>query len=281
MFYFPSQIIDQWLLDDVPQGDLTTRALGIGDISGEISFIRKDHGRVSGVQAASALLKRLDIEILFQIPDGRDVDAKTLILKGKGNASQLHFAWKAAQNILEWSCGVAETMASMVSKGRKYNPSLMIACTRKSIPGTKLLAQNAVINGGGIIHRGGLSETILLFANHRNFLSNSSDWKTTIQMLRFHAPEKKIIVEADNYEEALDAMEGEPDILQLDKFTPDDICKIREIIQNKKLITIPSAAGGININNIETYAQTGIPLIVTSSPYYAQPDDIKVVLKKI
>lgn len=149
----------------------------------------------------------------------------------------------------------------------------------QSIPATKALAIPAVIDGGGIIHRGGTAETILLFANHRRFFADPDDWITMISRLRMEAPEKKIIVEADTVEEALAALQGQPDVLQLDKFSLSEIRRLRATVEERASNCLLSIAGGIHRDNVSDYAATGVSLIVTSSPYYAEPADIKVVLQ--
>lgn len=279
MFYFSDAQLDQLLLDDIQYGDLTTRALNIGHVQGEMHFKRKEAGRVSGVEIAQRLLTKLSLSVEVKHHDGCDVDAGEVLLIARGSAEKLHQGWKVVQNVLEWSCGVADYMAKMVTIAQRVNPHVRIACTRKSIPGTKFLAIPAVIHGDGILHRAGTAETILLFANHRRFYSDPTNWQEQIEHLRLDAPEKKIIVEADDLAEALLALQGQPDILQLDKFSFTDI---QTVMQHKAQFApacLISLAGGITLDNIQQYAETGVTLLVTSSPYYANPTDIKVILK--
>lgn len=73
------------------------------------------------------------------------------------------------------------------------------------------------------MHRLGCAETVLLFTNHRRFLPNQDDWAAHVAQLRHAAPEKAIIVEVDHPDEAMIALSAEPDILQLDKFTPEQV----------------------------------------------------------
>lgn len=281
MFHWPDSLLDSLLISDIEYGDLTTRALGIGEQSGVMAFVRKSAGRVSGIGVAEKLLTKLSLKVESHIQDGIDVAAGTTLLTAYGSAERLHQGWKIVQNVFEWCCGVAHYMAEMVTIAQQINSSVRIACTRKNIPGTKALAIAAISHGGGILHRAGTAETILLFANHRRFWPNPNDWQGMIDTLRRGAPEKKIIVEADNIDEALAALIAKPDILQLDKFNPK---QAEYIIARSKGIApdcLLSIAGGINKNNIAEFAQTDINLIVTSSPYYAMPEDIKVILKPI
>ncbi len=77
-------------------------------------------------------------------------------------------------------------------------------------------------------HRAGCAETILLFANHRHFLHDNQDWSGAINQLRRHAPEKKIVVEADTPKKAIAALRAQPDVLQLDKFSPQQATEIAQ-----------------------------------------------------
>ncbi|PIT43972.1 ModD protein [Snodgrassella alvi] len=281
MFYLSDAELDRLLLDDIAYGDLTTRALGIGQQNGQISFCRRQAGRVSGVAIAVRLLQKLALKVVTHVRDGDDVAAGAVLLVAVGNMENLHQGWKVAQNVLEWCGGVAQYMAQMVATAQTINPLVQIACTRKSIPGTKSLAIAAIIDGGGILHRAGTAESILLFANHRRFCAEPNNWEAMVTRLRRAAPEKKVIVEADNVEEALAALNAQADIVQLDKFTPQQFAWVltqRQVLAPNSLL---SAAGGITLLNVADYVRAGAELLVTSAPYYAQPTDIKVWLEPV
>ncbi|MCO6521332.1 MAG: ModD protein [Snodgrassella sp.] len=281
MFYLSDAELDRLLLDDIAYGDLTTRALGIGQQNGQISFCRRQAGRVSGVAIAVRLLQKLALKVVTHVRDGDDVAAGAVLLTAVGNMENLHQGWKVAQNVLEWCGGVAQYMAQMVATAQTINPLVQIACTRKSIPGTKSLAIAAIIDGGGILHRAGTAESILLFANHRRFCAEPDNWEAMVTRLRRAAPEKKVIVEADNVDEALAALNAQADIVQLDKFTPEQfawVLRQRQVLAPNSLL---SAAGGITLLNVADYVRAGAELLVTSAPYYAQPTDIKVWLEPV
>lgn len=279
MLYYPDFLLDQFLLDDINQGDLTTRLLGIGKHKGVMAFSLKKPGRISGVNPACKILKKLGADIINAAEDGCDLETGKEIIKAAGSAEALHQGWKVCQNILEWSCGVADYMARMLKAAREFNPEIQIVCTRKNIPGTKLIALNAILNGGGQIHRCGTAETILLFTNHRVFFADHNDFETQIGILRQNSPEKKIIVEADSMDDVNLILHARPDIIQLDKFTPDEIRHVLQLIDQTGLPVEVSASGGINMENVAAYAQTGVPMLVTSSAYYAKPVDVKVTIR--
>lgn len=281
MIYFSDKELDDLLLEDIYRGDLTTHALGIENIPAKILFKRKNAGIVAGVSVAEKLLKKLDIQPHLYVKEGEWVESGTLLISAEGMSEQLHQAWKVVQLVLEWSCGVAQYTAEMIANVKAVNSSAVVACTRKSIPNTRKLATNAVLAAGGHIHRQGLSETLLVFTNHRNLLSDPNDWVKIVDGLRQEAPENKIILEADNFAQFEQMYVAEPDIIQLDKWSLDDVKKALALLQSKQKDILLSIAGGVNKNNVSDYAKLGIRLFITSAPYYAQPEDIKVVIEKI
>lgn len=278
MIYYPDTFLDNLLMEDIQYGDLTSRALNISNRLGTMTFTRRKAGCVSGIMLGCRLLEKLGLVVKAHQQDGDFTDAGDCLITAEGRADALHQGWKVVQNVLEWSCGVSDYIARMLEIYHRYQPHGQIACTRKNIPNTKLLATQAVLAGGGVIHRQGCSETILLFANHRRFLSEPDNWTQHVKQLRQAAPEKCIVVEADDIEQAREALKAQPDILQLDKFSIKDITQLQQEAPLIAPYCRLSVAGGINLNTIEEYAQTGITLMITSSPYYAPPTDIKVRL---
>lgn len=191
MIYFSQAQTDALLLEDIQGGDLTTRALGIGAQPCVMEFYHRRGGCVSGTAVAGQMLASLGLTVSDIVADGEQVSAGQRLIRAHGNTAALHRGWKAVQNVLEWSCGVSRYLDEMLSMLRQRYPDGQIACTRKAIPGTRLLATQAILAAGGIIHRGGCAETVLLFANHRHFLTNPNDWAGAIARLRSHTPEKR------------------------------------------------------------------------------------------
>ena len=279
MIYFSDKELDDFLLEDIYRGDLTTRALGLDNVPARILFKRKNAGIVAGISVAEKLLKKLDIEPQVYVQEGEVVDAGTVLLSAVASGDKLHQAWKVVQLVLEWSCGVAQYTTDMIANAKAIHPHAVVACTRKSIPNTRKLATNAVLAAGGHIHRQGMSETLLVFTNHRNLLEEPDNWSAIVERLRREAPENKITLEADNFSQFEQMLDAEPDIIQLDKWSVDDVKRALSLVVSGKKITL-SVAGGVNKNNIADYAKLGIHLFITSAPYYAPPEDIKVVIER-
>lgn len=279
MIYFPQALTDAWLMEDIQGGDLTTRALAIGARPGVMTFSHRQGGCVSGISPAGQMLSSLGLTVTALQEEGAHVPPDAPLLRATGSAEALHQGWKAAQNVLEWSCGVSTYVAQMLTLLRARLPAAHIACTRKAIPGTRLLGTQAIVAAGGLIHRAGCAETLLLFANHRRFLADGGDWRHAVQLLRRSAPEKKVAVEADTLEEALASLQAEPDILQLDKFTPPQARQVADLAQRIAPRCTLALTGGITLTTLTNYLDCGIELFITSAPWYAPPADIQVRLE--
>ena len=280
MLYFSEQELDDLLLEDIYRGDLTTHALGIDTVAAKISFKRKNAGIVAGLAIAEKLLRKLDIQPTIHLKDGDYADAGQLLLSAADSAAKLHQAWKVVQLVLEWSCGVAQYTAEMIANAKTINPNAVVACTRKSIPNTRKLATSAVLIAGGHIHRQCISETLLVFSNHRNLCDDPDNLIAIVEQLKRQAPENKITLEADNLAQVEPLILAKPDIIQLDKFTPQQVAAAQKLVKTHHSQIKLSVAGGVNRQNVAEYAALGIDLFITSAPYYAPPQDIKVLIEK-
>lgn len=273
----PDAEIDALLDDDLRFGDLTMRALGIGDRPGRITFAARRDMVLCGSEVASRLLGRLGARVTFSAPAGTRCAAGGVVLAAEGPASALHAAWKTAQTLMEWASGVSTHTREIVDAARSAAPHIPLHCTRKTPPFTRRLAFQAVIAGGGEIHRLGLSDSVMLFDEHRAFLTQSEDLGSVISRLRARAPERMIMVEVKTEADALSAGFAMADVIQLEKFAPSAVKGV--VGQLKKRADgrpVIAAAGGINEKNAADYARAGADVLVTSAPYYARPADIQV-----
>ena len=268
-----------WALlnDDVPCGDLTTETLTIGSQAGRLQFCARQPMTVCGSEDALRLFELTGASTQLFAHTGSVIAAGTVILEAHGTAARLHIAWKTAQTLVEWASGIATATAAIVAVAG----GAAVACTRKNVPGTKTLSAKAVQAGGGIMHRLGLSETLLMFAEHRIFLSEPPH--QTIQRMRSTQPEKKIVVEVSTLEEARLWADAGADVLQLEKFTPESVANCRVTLEKNAQARRPmlAAAGGIRAENAAAYVAAGADFLVTSSPYTAAPRDVQVNFKRV
>ncbi|MCB1826299.1 MAG: ModD protein [Candidatus Competibacteraceae bacterium] len=258
------------LSDDVPAGDLTTESLGLRGRSGRLEFHARGAMTVCGVEEAVRLFALAGANACLVIPSGVAVAGDALLLTAEGPAEALHRAWKTAQTLMEWASGIASGAAALVQAAAP----VPVACTRKNAPGTKVLSIKAIQAGGAIIHRLGLSETLLVFAEHRLFLDEPPS--VTIARLRTRQPEKKIVIEVGSADEALTWAHAGGDVLQLEKFTPAALTACRARLEAEELRPVLVAAGGVRVENAADYVAAGAAMIATSAPYHAAPRDVRV-----
>lgn len=259
--------------DDTAGGDLTTASLAIGHQPARLEFRARQAMTVCASEEAQRLFELAGAQARLHLHSGQRAEAGELILEATGSAASLHQAWKTAQTLVEWASGIASATAAIVAAAG----GVRVACTRKNVPGTKALSIKAVKAGGAIMHRLGLSETLLLFAEHRLFLDASP--AHTIAQLKRAQPEKKIIVEVAGLQEALRWAEAGADVLQLEKFTPEAVAACRRALFELGAASarpLLAAAGGVRADNASAYVAAGADLLVSSEPYTAPPQDVQV-----
>lgn len=274
MFYFTDLELDSYIIEDVPYFDLTTNLAGIGRQIVELSFITRDSGMVCGIDLSCKIFEKLGSKTTRVKHDGDIVSHGDSLLRVAGCADSIFSGWKVAQNALEYSSGVATLASKMVNIATSVNDHIQIVATRKVMPGSKKLLSNAVSVAGVLPHRLGVSETVLFFEQHITLMGGWMQFCKKVEEIKRHSKEKMVIVEVDSIENAILASRAGVDIIQIDKLKPCEIAtmvkEIKSIDSNVKV----SVAGGVNIQNVSDYAQTGADILVTSSLYHAKPLDI-------
>lgn len=271
----PLALADALLDEDAPHGDLTTRLLGIGDVPAHMVFRMRGPGCVCGTELALALLQRAGADGRVRARSGVRVEAGDVVLEAAGAAGALHTAWKVAQTGMEYFSGIARATAVIVDAARAVAPDIAIVTTRKTFPGSKRLMIQAIQAGGADPHRLGLSETLLVFPEHRAFLS---DPVAALRDLRRRAPEKKLVVEVTSRAEADALLAAGPDVLQCEKMTVEAVADLVRAVAGLPVRPLVAVAGGVTAANAAQYAATGADILVTSAPYAAPPADVQVML---
>ena len=276
MFFIPDSFIEGLAAEDLGIMDVTTEALGIGDAKGALECFPKRRCVVAGVEEAARVLGVCGARADALRESGSELEPGTVFLRAEGTAGGLHASYKAAQNIMEYSSGIATRCAAMVKNARLASRRVEVSVTRKHFPGTKQLSLKAALSGGASVHRLGLSDSILVFDQHRVFMGGNEGFAARVSEISRRFPEKKIAVEAGSPEEALLFAEAGADVVQCERFEPGLlkllVPKLREINPNIKIL----AAGGINADNAYDYAASGVDVLVTSWVYFGNPEDIKM-----
>ena len=279
MNYFSSEEIDKLIKEDVPYFDLTCWSLGIKDQPGVISYFTREDAVICGTEEVKQIFDRMNIDLVSFHASGEKVKAGDILMTGKGKASDLHMAWKVCQNILDHCSGIATKTRKMVDTARQINPQISIFTTRKSFPGAKSLSIKSILAGGALPHRLGISETILIFKQHMNFIGGFEGLLEKLPDMKSECCEKRIIIEAGSYEQAAHLCRAGADGIQFDKMPLPDLDQSVKALRSEFPHVILLAAGGVNETNVSDYAKLPIDGVVTTSLYHAKPIDIGVTME--
>lgn len=258
------------LHDDVPCGDLTTETAGIEQQTARLEFRARQEMVVCAIEEAARLFTLSGAKADLHVHSGQHAGKDELLLEAQGNAQTLHRVWKTAQVLVEWASGISTASAAIVNAASP----VAVACTRKNVPGTKALSVKAVRAGGATMHRLGLSESMLLFPEHRMYLDETP--AATVARIKRAEPERKLVVEVVTVEEAILWAGAGAEVLQLEKFSPESVAECRSALDRLGLEPVLAVAGGIRADNAAAYVQAGADLLVTSAPYTAPPRDVQV-----
>ncbi|MCL2234980.1 MAG: ModD protein [Defluviitaleaceae bacterium] len=272
--------IERIIKEDVPYIDLTSHSLGIGREMGQITYFTREDGVVCGAEEVAMVFQRLNIQINDFLASGSAIKGGDVLISGTGKAADLHMAWKVGQNILDNCSAIATKTRRMMDAVKAVNPNVAVLTTRKHFPGTKSLMVKGVMAGGANPHRLGISETVLIFKQHLEFIGGLDGLRAKMPNLKAECCEKKIIVEAVDFDEARRLCDIGADGVQFDKTPAADLKKwVTSLRADYPCVTL-LAAGGINPQNAAEYAETGVDGLVTSSLYNAKALDIGVEIRR-
>ena len=263
------ETIDDWIIEDLGNGDLTQSC--ITENIGKAYWIAKENGVFCGIEIVRRILKQIDknIQINPLIGDGEKFLKNQKLLELNGSARSLLSSERVSLNIAMHLSGISTYTNRIVEKLKGTN--IKLADTRKTTPGLRNLEKYAFRCGGGTNHRMGLYDAAMLKENH---IAWSDNIKNAIQKIRLNVPfTTHIIVEAEDIQQAKDAILAGADSILLDEIEPsllkENIKNLREISQNienkisyKELIIEIS---GINPDEINKYLIEGVNFISTSS----------------
>src|SRR5438876_9514548 len=184
------------LKEDIGHGDITTDFFVPDTLHATGSIIAREKAIVAGTGAAAEVFRQVDPSIDIQIirRDGDDVAAGDVIIEVRGLARSILKAERVALNFLQRLCGIATLTRQFVDA--VGNHSAKILDTRKTMPGLRALAKAAVVAGGGVNHRFGLHDMVLVKDNHLAALGGLSGFADRIRQLRQKRPTIRTEVEA-------------------------------------------------------------------------------------
>lgn len=276
MVYLTREEIERLIKEDVPYIDLTSLVLGIDEQEAVIQYFTREDIVVCATEEVAQVFDCLHIELTHMHKTGKRIKAGEVLIEGRGCARDVHMAWKVGQNLLDHCSGIATKTAQMVKKAKEINPNISILTTRKGFPGTKALSVKAILAGGAMPHRLGVSESVLVFPHHLNLIGGMDEFLKHLPEYKAACCEKKLLVEAKEPQLAYKLCEAGVDGIQFDKLPAEEMFSLTTDLKSKYPNVILLAAGGINENNVVDYAKSPLDGIVTTSLYSAKPVDIGV-----
>ncbi len=254
------RLIDLAFAEDIGDGDHTTLCCIPADAMGESKLLIKEEGIFAGVEIAKEVFRRFDPELQVEvyIEDGAHVKPGDIVMSVKGKEQSLLQTERLMLNILQRMSGIA-TMTNRYVK-RLEGTKTRVLDTRKTTPGMRMLEKEAVKIGGGVNHRIGLFDMILLKDNHIDFAGGIENAITRChQYLEAKGKDLKIEIEVRGFDELNEVLHvGGVDRIMLDNFTPEDTRRAVALIDGKYET---ESSGGITFDTIRDYAECGVDFV--------------------
>jgi nicotinate-nucleotide pyrophosphorylase (carboxylating) len=247
------------LKEDIGKGDITTEFFVPEALHASGRIVAHEPAVVAGTATVAEIFRKVDPATDVEIvrPDGEAVVAGDIVIEVHGLARSILKAERVALNFLQRLCGIATLTRQFVDA--VGNHPAKILDTRKTTPGLRLLEKAAIVAGGGVNHRSGLFDMVLVKDNHLAALGGLSGFADQIRRLRKERPNIRIEVEADDLEQARAFVEIDGiDVILLDNMVP---AQIREALALRRNKIKFEASGGITLKNVRRIAATGVDYI--------------------
>jgi len=252
--------IDNALKEDVGDGDHTSLATIPPDTIGKAKLLVKDHGIIAGVELAEYIFHRVDknLKVNIFIKDGTEVKPKDVVLEVEGNVISILTAERLVLNCMQRMSGIATNTDHVVDLLKGTNTQVLD--TRKTTPGMRYLEKWAVRIGGGVNHRFGLYDMILIKDNHVDYSGGiARAIENAHQYIETTGKKLAIEIEVRNQEELDEVIQtGGVDRILLDNFNFADLKQAVNIIEGRY---ITEASGGITVDNVREYANCGVDYV--------------------
>lgn len=251
------------LAEDVgPLGDLTASLLAL-DVHGVADLVPRNEGVLAGRHCATEAFAQVDasVRITWLADDGDEIAAAEPLGRVEGPLTAILTAERTALNFLGHLSGIATETHRYVraAKGRAR-----IRDTRKTTPGLRALEKAAVRAGGGVNHRGSLSDGILVKDNHLGGLSIAD----AVRRAKLRWPGRGVEVECDTRAQVEEAVAAGADMVLLDNMTPAQVVECVRLVDGRALVEV---SGGVTIDTVGAYADTGADLISVGAITHSAP----------
>jgi nicotinate-nucleotide pyrophosphorylase (carboxylating) len=253
------RLIDLWLTEDIGYCDLTAQLMIEAHETGAFFMNARETLIVAGIDVAARIFKRYDptLEVSVRVKDGDKVERGTVLLDVSGTARSVLTAERTALNIVQRLSGIANLTEQYVAAVAGTRARLID--TRKTTPGLRMLEKHAVTCGGGLNHRLGLDNGVMIKDNH---IAVCGGIAKAVQRARRQLPVlTKLEVECDRLEQVKEALAAGVDVIMLDNMSIEEMARAVDLVSGRVLL---EASGGISLATIGAVAKTGVDYISTS-----------------
>ena len=249
-------MLQQFFLEDLGERDVTSETIFLPNQRAKGHFLVKEEGVLAGIDIISAGYRLLDptIEVVAYKQDGEKIRKGDIIASVSGPIIPLLTGERVILNLLQRMSGIATLTNRAVTLLNSEHTR--ICDTRKTTPGLRMLEKYAVTCGGGYNHRFGLYDAIMIKDNHIAYCGSITKAVESVRAKVGHMV--KIEVETETKEQVVEAVAAEADVIMFDNRSPEEI---RELVKLVPKPIITEASGGITLENIEQYRNTGVDYI--------------------
>jgi nicotinate-nucleotide pyrophosphorylase (carboxylating) len=255
--------IGVFLREDLGRGDITSQAIIERNTRARGRFVAGEKMIVAGLEAAEEVFMTLDAEQQLEAfaADGEEIEGGKVIARTAGFADVLLAGERVALNLLQRLSGIATLTHHFVSK--VAGTPARIVDTRKTTPGLRMLEKYAVLLGGGLNHRFGLDDGVIIKANHIAVAGGVAEAvrKAREKLGQLH----KIEVQVGNERELREALQQQADMLLLTDLSTDEVARLIEMARELSPAVTIECSGNLTLENVRGYAEAGADLISVSS----------------
>lgn len=255
--------------DLLPLGDLTASLLPEGAMA-RGALVARGSGVLAGRRCAMEAFAQIDraIEIEWTLDDGDDVAPGQVLAHVSGPLASVLTAERTALNFLGHLSGVASLTQRYVDAVAQANPATRVWDTRKTTPGLRALEKAAVRAGGGVNHRGSLSEGVLVKDNHLTGMAIGDAVASARQLW----PGRLLEVECDRIEQVTEAVAAGAGLVLLDNMDPDQVQACVALVrQQGNARTLVEVSGRVSLESVGDYARAGADLISVGAITHSAP----------